>query len=1008
MKTIAILIQVFLLSSLSLAQAPPINFYKITNEEGLSQASVNILYKDKDGFLWIGTDDGLNRFDGKKIKTFYYQFNDSTTMAANEVYGICEDKYNRLWIGHYNAGISIYDKSNDRFIRLDNRVHRSNRLSTNRVYGLAADSKGFIWARTLYGISKIDPGNFSIENFDDSSFSDLINTVHIDIIDFADHIWFGSKTKGLLRVTRDGKKAGLGKWDINQHGASISGIWVDNSHQLLVASEKGLFRVITTNNDVEIEPVIEDSVLFLSSSKLFREKNTAFVWVATEQGILVIDTDQKKLIKHIKSETVKDNLISKVVYCLLQDDEQNIIIGTNRGINIYSPFTSLFNNYENIFRKIPNFGHPVYAIHELKNRDLLIGTKNGGAWYFKTNSFKATSIQIPYSPARDIKVYHFTPISEKTFLMCSSKGIWELQIDQEQTLVQQPKKYPELRQFAGLPITDVVFANDSIAYIAGFTDGFFKWNYKKGSLRQYKKDKNVTNKGPVANELLNIVEAKDNNLVLCTKSGFSIYYPGSDSFLNVLPGTKYPYELPGRNIKDAYDDGTDIWLATFGAGVQKYNKQTHLFSGYTIKEGLPNNSVYAVIPDNKGNIWLPTNNGLAVLNIRTRNIKTFTTDDGLPDNEFNAYASYRAASGNIFFSTLNGIVNARPELIADNPYPPKIALTYLEAYSKEKDSVFNIYNTSEVTVPAGFNSLYFQFAALSYAAPAKNQYKIKLENFDKDWIELKNQNVRRYTNLTPGWYIFRVMGSNNSGKWSDKPFFLKIYITPFWYQTWWFKVLVVLAVAAVLYTLYRYRITQILRVERLRRKISSDLHDDIGSTLSSINIYSELAKKEKNNGPYIETIQQHTQNIIGNLDDLVWSINPKNDTISVLAERMKSFAEPFLTAKNIACNFVEDVHDTTLAISLEQRQHIYLAFKEMVNNVVKHSDCRNCQIQFLQKGKQLFLSVMDDGKGFNIKTNNNHRNGLKNLSERAKQLRGVFLVESIPGEGSKVKLEIRL
>jgi hypothetical protein len=338
----------------------------------------------------------------------------------------------------------------------------------------------------------------------------------------------------------------------------------------------------------------------------------------------------------------------------------------------------------------------VYAIHELQNGDLLIGTKNGGAWYFNRSSFKASSISIPYSPVADIKVYHFTPINEKTFLMCSSKGIWELQIDGKQTLVQRPKKYHELKQFAGTPVTDLLFANDSIAYIAGFTDGFFRWNYKRGTLKQYKKDENAGHKGPVSDELLNIVPAKDENVVICTKYGFSIYYPGPDSFLNVLPGKKYPNELPARNIKDAYDDGTNIWLATFGGGVQKYNKRTRLFSGYTVREGLPNNSVYAVVPDDKGNIWVPTNNGLAVLHVQTGGIKIFTTDDGLPDNEFNAYASYRAGSGSIFFSTLNGIVNTKPELIIDNPYPPKIALTYLQAYGKEKDSVFNIYNTSEL------------------------------------------------------------------------------------------------------------------------------------------------------------------------------------------------------------------------------------------------------------------------------------------------------------------------
>jgi signal transduction histidine kinase len=199
-----------------------------------------------------------------------------------------------------------------------------------------------------------------------------------------------------------------------------------------------------------------------------------------------------------------------------------------------------------------------------------------------------------------------------------------------------------------------------------------------------------------------------------------------------------------------------------------------------------------------------------------------------------------------------------------------------------------------------------------------------------------------------------------------------------------------------------------LGVERLRRKISSDLHDDIGSTLSSINIYSELAKHEEDNKPYIETIQQHTKSIINNLDDLVWSINPRNDTISILADRMRAFAEPFLAAKNIACDFVVDIPDEESTLSLDRRQHVYLLFKEMVNNVVKHSQCSYCRIQFIQKGKHVYLSVRDNGRGFNVTNNHTSRNGLHNLNERTRQLKGHLLVESSPGKGTELQLDMQL
>jgi signal transduction histidine kinase len=193
----------------------------------------------------------------------------------------------------------------------------------------------------------------------------------------------------------------------------------------------------------------------------------------------------------------------------------------------------------------------------------------------------------------------------------------------------------------------------------------------------------------------------------------------------------------------------------------------------------------------------------------------------------------------------------------------------------------------------------------------------------------------------------------------------------------------------------------------MRQRISRDLHDDIGSTLSSINIYSNLAKEEKDNTFYIDTIQQYTQNIINNLDDLVWSINPKNDGIATMVDRMRSFAEPVLAAKGIRCRFTDDV-DYNLNISLEKRNSLFLAYKEMVNNVLKHSNCSSCNINFCTKGKTVSIAVEDDGEGFSMENLNGKRNGLKNLDYRAKQLNGKFIINSEDGKGTRAELHARI
>ncbi|MEJ7741737.1 MAG: two-component regulator propeller domain-containing protein [Nocardioidaceae bacterium] len=183
---------------------------------------------------------------------------------------------------------------------------------------------------------------------------------------------------------------------------------------------------------------------------------------------------------------------------------------------------------------------------------------------------------------------------------------------------------------------------------------------------------------------MKIVPTTEKDLILCTKFGFSIFYPSADSFLNLLPGKNYPYELPARNVKYAYDDGKFIWITTYGAGVQKFDKVKHTFTGITTKEGLPNDAVYAVIPDDNGKMWISTNNGLASYNIQSGAVQTFTTQDGLPENEFNGYSAYRSNSGKIFYSTLNGIVSINRRIDVSNPYSPNIVITHFEANYKKR------------------------------------------------------------------------------------------------------------------------------------------------------------------------------------------------------------------------------------------------------------------------------------------------------------------------------------
>ncbi|HYH16863.1 MAG TPA: two-component regulator propeller domain-containing protein, partial [Flavisolibacter sp.] len=643
-----------------------LNLNRLTVDEGLSQVYVNVLFKDSEGFLWVGTDDGLNRYDGKEVLRYYYRFDDNSTMAANEVYGICEDRKGRIWLAHYNAGISIFDKKTNRFTRLST---GSGKLSSNRVYGLYCDRDGFVVARTVEGLSKINAETLAVQNFDRPAYQDLANTAHIDVVEQGGQYWFGSTSKGVLRVGRQGQVLSATAWDVDHYGKSVFGLCKISETQLLVASEKGLFRLQISGEEFNVETILMEPSLFAYASKLIRYENSPYVWVATDQqGLLIVDLQQRKVVRHFRSEWVKDNLLSNSVLFLLQDNERNVFIGTSRGVNIYSPYNNLFNNYENVFRKFPAFGHPIYAIHELQDGNLLLGTGKGGAYYFDVNTLEAKPIAIEGDNIAGKKtvIYHFTPLDAQQFLVATNDGIYELSLAVKPLKLIRSKRFHELAALSANPVTDIYLQNDSIAWIASFTTGLFRWNYRMHKLQQFIKNEKQPDQGPVDNQLQKIVPTKGGHLILCTKYGFSVFDPSSNRFENVPPGKNYPYELPARNVKYAYDDGSAIWVTTYGAGVQKWDKVKRVFTGYTTTEGLPNDAVYSVIPDNYGRLWMGTNNGLAVLDPKSGKIRTYTTKDGLPDNEFNGHSAYKSASGKLFYSTLNGIISVSPFLENSN------------------------------------------------------------------------------------------------------------------------------------------------------------------------------------------------------------------------------------------------------------------------------------------------------------------------------------------------------
>jgi two-component sensor histidine kinase len=308
------------------------------------------------------------------------------------------------------------------------------------------------------------------------------------------------------------------------------------------------------------------------------------------------------------------------------------------------------------------------------------------------------------------------------------------------------------------------------------------------------------------------------------------------------------------------------------------------------------------------------------------------------------------------------------------------------------------------------NSLSFNFAALDFVSPGKFNYYYQLSPYDKNWIDAGNRNYAAYTNLPPGEYVFRVRAAGQSATNNNMPP-LSIIITPPFWKTWWFMGLCVFALGAFLYGLYRYRINQLIALQKVRNRIATDLHDDIGSTLTNISILSELSRQklpqQEEAQVFLGRIAEEVSNSSQALDDIVWSINTNNDTLEQTVARMRRYAAEIFDGANIHYTLHLDEQFAQRKLNMEQRRDCFLLYKEAINNIYKHAHAKEVSIRVWLDRNQLFMTIKDDGKGFDT-TKVTHRNGLKNMQQRVQRWDGSIEIQSAPGKGTRTTIRLQV
>lgn len=467
--------------------------------------------------------------------------------------------------------------------------------------------------------------------------------------------------------------------------------------------------------------------------------------------------------------------------------------------------------------------------------------------------------------------------------------------------------------------------------------------------------------------------------------------------------------ISNNNVYDiASDEKNNLWVSTYGGGLHFFDPGKEVFQHIPAT----NNLLEGIETDNNGNVWMVSNGNLQQFDPIRKIQNSFELPDlektgGIKGYIFKDREGYMYVKGNNYF------IRFMPSTIRKERSQPAVIFTDFKIFDESHNHFL-----FEKEIALKYNQNYF---TINYAAPwFKNNgniyYSYMLEGVDDKWIDAGTQATAPYTNLNGGDYIFKVRATTTPGVWGTDIATLRIrIIPPFWKRPWFF-LLCFLLVVSVVYALYRYRINELLKREAMRNKIAQDLHDNVGSTLSSIAVYSEVAQyqQSKNDPEALQSVLQKigttSNEMISEMNDIVWAINPRNDSMEKILERMESFARPLLAAQDINFQFEYDDAVFELDLNMENRKNFYLVFKESVNNVIKYSGATNLEVKVNIIESHLILRVQDNGKGFDPLTISGKSkqslggNGLRNMQLRAKEMKGSFHIESAPGKGTTVIL----
>lgn len=912
----------FLSSVTAFSQETSFKFEHLGLEDGLSQASVTSIVQDDKGFMWFGTVGGLNRYDGRQMVIYRSHLVDNNSLSNKRITDMCKDSEGNLWIATIN-GLSFFNLKTEHFSRFYKKDGPKS-ISHNATNSVYCEPNGTVWVATDNGLNKTSVKENEFIHFLPEEESQ--NTFQKVYRDKAGILWAGTFGKGLYYIDETGGQLVPGQIEGLKEKV-INEIYEDSKGYLWLGTNNGVIRVNPERNKIKTyqNEINNSASLSNNNVNVIYEDSRSNFWVGTENGLNLYHPETEEFTRFQVNPSDEHSLSSNRIHSIYEDNDNTLWIGTwSNGINKFSYHQKGIQHYEHEPENENSLSdNNVWEFLEDEDNNIWLGTDKG------LNKFDPETKQFEHflhdpddeNSLSNNRVFNIKQDRYGNLWMTTLNGLNKFDPDtREATRFMHDPDDPNSLSYNALWGLDIEGSGE--IWVATTAKGVDRFDPETETFVNYSHDPDIP--GSLSESYVTSIYVDRRDQVwVGTRGGLNLYQPETETFKKFPQSAENPHSLSEGTVVDFHEDSEgQLWVGT-AMGVNVLDIESHeVLNFFSISDGLPDDAVWGVTEDDNGNIYMGTTRGLAVWNTETEIFTLFDKQDGLQDNEFNAGAAFTSSTGEVYMGGINGFNVFSPSDLKGNPYAPPVVFTDFQLFNEsvpiqesvngkeEKSAILkeSITYTDRLTLSHSDKVISFEFAALNFTIPEKNQYAYKLEGFDEKWNYIGTRNFVTYTDLAPGEYTLRVKASNNDGVWNEEGASLALAITPPFWETTWFYFITGISIIALVAGGFRYRTHQIMQQNK-------QLEQEVNERTSELQKSNENLKEVLND--LEETREELVQNahkagmadiatgVLHNVGNVLNSVNTSTSLIKDTIKKSK--IDGFIKANKVLREHINDI-----------------------------------------------------------------------------------------------------